>query len=306
MTPIEIIHLFSYNGPNLYGPDPGVLLRVRSDRDRSRRLRNALKDGAQFIGMVLARLEVNTRPAQANLLIEASFSTAEPAVGAALARYVVEGIRAEALGDQEWDRDGPLYDLQQQRRRVALPVAALQLIAEARARRLPVVHRPDGMLQFGYGVRGWVCDPRAQPLPAPPWEKPGPIPLIAVTGAARRAELVSAAAAELTAQGLQVVTRDEADFAATVALLADPASQALVLGLDTADILRRGLAFERCTRALVAHLGEQRPPEALDDDEWARAAALPMLLADETACLDLHDPRLQALAPYAPHGMRAL
>ena len=60
--PTEILQLLGYDGPNLHGPRPGVFMRVRSDRDRSRKLREALKDGAQQAGMVLGYLEIDVEP----------------------------------------------------------------------------------------------------------------------------------------------------------------------------------------------------------------------------------------------------
>ena len=303
---IETISIFAYQGPNINSPEPGVLLRVRCDRDRRRRLRDALKDGAQFIGLVLAGLTLECQPSPAGLLISAYFSTAEPALGAALAAYVVEGIAAQTRDDQDWDREGPLFALQQRRRREALPISAVQRIAEARERRIPVLRRPDGLVQLGYGARGWVFDPAAKPSPTPPWNALGSIPIIAVTGATQRPALIARAVAELRSQGLQPAIGDEFSHAAIIALLADSTSQALVLGLDSAAILRHGLPFERCTRAIVGHMGDQRPPEALDDAEWARAAALPMLIADAPALFDLADLRLQAVVGYAPYGVISL
>ncbi|MEI7772106.1 MAG: DUF4938 domain-containing protein, partial [Chloroflexales bacterium] len=136
-TSIDIIHLHAYEGPNILGPRPGVLLRARSAADRPRRLRAAIRDGAQSVGLVIAHLESESRPLAGGFLLEARFSTSEPAIGAALCRYIVAGMRAEAEGDRAWDRDGPLDALQARRRSAALPVPALQLIAEARRRGLP-------------------------------------------------------------------------------------------------------------------------------------------------------------------------
>src|SRR5689334_14418537 len=129
--PIDIIQLIAFDGPNLYGPRPGVLLRVRSDKDRGARIKNALKDGAQRVGMVLAYLDMASEPADGGYLISANFSTPTPAIGVELARYVVAGLNAKAAGDEEWDAEGPLWDLQKRRRAEALPLAALQITAEA-------------------------------------------------------------------------------------------------------------------------------------------------------------------------------
>lgn len=304
--PIEMLQLFAYAGPNIFLPQPAVLLRVRCDKDRSRRLKDALKDGAQFVGMLMAALEVTAVPAGEGFVISAVFATPTPDLGAALAAYVVEGIRALALGDEEWDKDGPLYALQKRRRHEALPVAALQVLATARKRGLPILALPDGRVQIGYGARAWAFAPADASAAAPPWEQLGAIPLYVVTGERGRAEALQRVAAQLRAAGHAVRVQDDADHAATVALLADPTTQLAALSLETGDILRRGLAFDRCTQAVITDMDGPLPTEAADADEWARALGVPMLLASGPAILNQADPRLAALAAYAPHGVMAL
>src|SRR5688500_9824587 len=84
---IEIQELVAFEGPNAHAPQPGVLLRLRCDADRSRRLRAALKDGAQYVGLVLGRLDVWAAPDAGGWLLGAFFTTPMPSIGAALARY---------------------------------------------------------------------------------------------------------------------------------------------------------------------------------------------------------------------------
>lgn len=311
MTPIVINRLDAYEGPHIYAPAPGVLLRVVCDRDRSRRLRAALKDGAQFIGLLLANLTVEAMAHGEGQLSTALFSTDDPRLGAELCAYVVAGIAAEAAGDDEWDRDGPLFALQARRRAEAMPVAALQLVAEARRRGLPTFGGADGRVQLGYGARGWSFD--ATPLrergalpPSPPWERLGSVPIVAVTGQTGRAAAVAAMAAELAAGGLAVRSHAGAGFDEARALLADPGAEALVLGLDTDELLRRGLPCERCELAVVTDRAGPRPQAADDDDAWVRALGLPMLLSPQAARLNLADPGLLPLVPYAPNGVVAL
>lgn len=311
MQPIEIDRLHAYDGPNIFGPSPGVLLRARCDADRSRRLRLALRDGAQYIGLVIAGLAVEARPLGEGQLVTAHFATEAPAVGAALCEYVAAGIAAEAAGDEEWDRDAPLVALQARLRDESLPVAALQLVAEARARGLPALVRADGLIQLGHGARGWSFDParlraRGAASPEPPWARLGAAPIVAVTGHAGRAAAVRRLAGELAAAGARVAALDGAGFDAARALLADPAAEAIVVGLDTGDILRRGLPFDRCELAAVTDREGPRPPEAADDDEWLRALGVPMLLSPQPARINLDDPRLTPLVPYAPNGVVGL
>jgi hypothetical protein len=303
ITPsITILRLHAYEGPNIFGPRPAVLLRALCSSDRARRLRSAIRDGAQSVGIVIAYLEAEARPLAEGFLVEARFSTEEPTVGAALCRYIVDGMRAEAEGDEEWDRDGPLFDLQARRRREAIPVPAIQLIAEARWRGLPALALPDGQIQLGYGARSWRASPRSGELPAPPWEQIGSIPITLVTGHALRGAAVRRYAAEIAAAGIPVRAEDGLSFDATRDLLADPATHAAVIGLDADEILRRGLPLDRCDQAVVSDMDGQRPGSADDDEEWLRALGLPMFLSPAPVRLNLADSRLHPLLPHAPNG----
>src|SRR5690349_10434413 len=125
--PTELIRVLGLDGPNLYGPQPGVFLRVRSDKDRTRRLKEALKDGAQSIGMVIGYLELDTVAQDGGFVISANFTTPTPAIGVVLAHYVVEGLNHQEAGDEDWDAESPLWELQKRRRAEALPLAALQI-----------------------------------------------------------------------------------------------------------------------------------------------------------------------------------
>lgn len=308
---MTILRLHAYNGPNIHGPAPGVLLRVHCDRDRSERLRAALKDGAQFVGIMLANLIVEAEPSAVGQQITALFGTDAPTLGAELCRYIVAGMNAEAQADDEWDREGPLLALQDRRRAETLPFAALQLMAEARSRGLPSFVCDDGRVQLGYGNRGWSFDPRVlrerdATIPTPPWAELGSIPIVAVTGCQQRKVHVARLADGLVAQGVRPYVLDGAGFAMTRVALADPAAEALVVGLDSGDILRHGLAFDRCDLAVITDQAGVRPAEADDDDEWLRALGIPMLLAPTPVHLNLSDPALQPLVPYAPNGVIGL
>lgn len=309
MPVIEITQLLAYDGPNVFGPQPGVLLRARCDRDRSRRLKAALKDGAQSIGLVIAYLEVTIAADTDGVDICATFATPMPQIGKELAAYIVAGIAAEAIGDEEWDRDAPLLEMQQRRRQAALPVATVQLLAEARRRNVPVLRRADNRIQFGYGVRSWDFDPfqiANEAPPATPWDNLGYIPIYAVTGERRRTEIVQQATALLQQRGIaNIRALPDADYDATRNLLADPAVEAAVIGLQSVDILRRGLAFDRCTQSIIADRDGERPAEARDDVEWTRALGVPMLVSSRPAIFDRDDPALAALVAYAPYGIAA-
>lgn len=301
---IETLQLFAYSGPNIWGAQPGVMLRVRCTTDQRAAIRNSLKDGAQFVGMILAYLEVQISAAEPAPLITAHFITPTPELGRDLAAYVIDGVAAQLRGDEDWDRDGPLFALQKRRRRESLPVAALELVAEARARGLPVLMRPDRRVQFGYGSRSWHFDPHAATDQLqPPWSQLGAVPLYVITGEQRRSAAVAQIGHRLAAAGYAPRVLDNAGYTETAALLADPQVELAVIGLRSAEVLQRGVAFERCTQAIISDRAGPRPPAAYNDDEWLRALGVPMLLSANPAVFDPTVAELADLVRYAPHGV---
>jgi hypothetical protein len=323
--PTEIIQLLGYDGPNLYGPRSGVLLRVHSDKDRAARIKNALKDGAQSVGMVLAYLDVFSEPNGSEYMISANFATPTPAIGVELARYVVAGLNAKESGDENWDAEGPLWDLQKRRRAEALPLSALQITAEAAARGIPAMLRRDGQVQLGYGARSWAFDPmrpkessgsfapddiaigappfaRSADSITVPWERLGPIPIIAIAGGASRDIAARLIAATIAEQGQVVRLATGAGFDATQALLADESAAVAVISLTAAGIAERGMAFERCAFSAITDLPAELPPAIADRAELARALGVPMLITDPASrvALNADVPEITALAEYAP------
>ncbi|GAB4206420.1 MAG: DUF4938 domain-containing protein [Roseiflexaceae bacterium] len=319
--PITILRLLAFEGPNLYGPQPAVALLVRAERDLSARLRDALKDAALAVGVMIARLEVDAQPEGDGFLLGARFVTATSALGAELARYVVDGLNAQQAGDEDWDPEEPLWLLQRRRRAEALPVETLQIIAEAGARDVPVFTRAGGMLQVGYGARGRALpivrrgDPGGllapgeigigTPLPtgneaanALPWEQVGRIPIIALCGGQ-----TAATAARLLAERLPgAALAETAGFDEARALLAGSTTQQAVLGLAASDLVLRGVPFDRCVACALLDLPEPIPQVMADPNELAQALGVPLLLTDPSgvAAINADQPEFLALAQYAP------
>ncbi|WP_298819986.1 DUF4938 domain-containing protein [Chloroflexus sp.] len=299
--PLTIVQLAALHGPNIYHPQTGVALRVSAPADYSQRLRSALKGGALAIGMVIAHLHVTAQPHADGMLISAFFATREPAIGAELCRYVVEGLNAELTGNTEWDPDEPLLTLRDRRQAQALPVAALQLMANARQRDIPTTILPDRRVLLGQGDRSWITtidDLRATPDIQPPWSQLGRIPIVTVTGERYRSQAVAEQAARYEARAIDHANRDS-----VLQALSDPTCTALVVGLETEHLLREGLPFDRCDLAVITDRAGQRPPSAFDDDEWLKALGLPMLCSTAPTLINLTDPALHALIGYAPNGV---
>jgi hypothetical protein len=234
----------------------------------------------------------------------------------------VEALNRAEAGDEEWDAEGPLWELAKRRRATSLPLPALQITAEAAARGIPWQLRADGQLQLGYGARAWAFDPaQFQNRPSAgdeiglgpplartaaaldvPWERVGPIPIVAVAGGAGRDIAAGLIAATLSAQGQAVGLATAAGFDATRDLLANPSAAIAVAGLAAEGIARRGLAFERCAYSAVADLPAELPPQVSGREELARVLGVPMLVTDGEGCVALNAdaPEVAALAEYAP------
>ena len=295
---IEIADLVAFDGPNAHAPQPGVLLLLRSDADRGKRLRAALKDGAQSVGLVLGQLDVWALEVSGGWHVGAFFATPMPALGAALAEYVVDGLRALAAGDEEWDRDGPLFELRRRRRHEAPPLPLLQLQAEARAHGVPWFMRADGRLQLGYGARGTSLGISEIGTESPVWDRLGAMPIVAITGDAARVSAMRHLAQALAGRPGTMVL-DDVGFDEMRALLANPQLTLAVLGLGAAQIERRGVPFDRCQLSAVLDLPHAEGSS--DADERARALGVPLLLTDPggAALLNAGEPAIAGLAQYA-------
>ncbi len=301
--PLRIIHLATFYGPNIYRPQAGIALQLSANADYSDRLRAVLKGGALAIGLVIAHLHVSAQPRADDVLLRVFFTTSEPDIGAELCQYAVSGMNAELGADDSWDPDEPLQALRDRRQAQALPVAALQLIANARQRDLPAIRLPDDRILVGHGAQSWsvtLADLRIAPDLQPPWSQLGRIPLVAVTGERYRQMAVAEQARRYQARAIA-----DADRATVLAALADPDCAALVVGLRTDALLTEGLPFDRCDLAIITDRAGERPAAAADDDEWLRALGLPMLCSTAPTLINLTDPALHPLLSYAPNGVIA-
>jgi hypothetical protein len=303
---IEILHLFAYRGPNIFSPQPGVFLRLHCNSDCSTAVKDIMKDRAQFVGLILAHLDVSVNQQADGYIISLHVTTPTPDLAASLAEHVVQEIQAQQQEDTEWDTDTPLFAMQQRRRRESPGIAALQLAAEARERGLPVLTLPNGNIQVGYGHQSWSFAPpnaHTAPPPSPPWEHIGSIPIYAITGEHHRSAMVQRIESYFHSVEQPIRTLENADYNTTLAVLSDPSTEALLVGLNTADILRHGLAFSQCTFSIITDMEGDQPTEAANTNEWLQALGVPMLISAQPAFVNTDNPTLATLAAYAPHGV---
>ena len=207
-----------------------------------------------------------------------------------MARLAVEALLAELSADPEFDPDDALWEIQRAVRARALPLSALQLLAEAQARQLPAWPLPDGGLQLGTGC-GSIQIGAAQlgssrpdliapatigvgtqpPAPfAPDWPKLAAVPVVAVVGADAEAFV----AARATALPTGWHSAPSTGFEQLRALLSNQTLCGLLVALDLEDLAARGAALDRFAGCIVRPL----PAEAAPD--LRRAAQLAQLLTD--------------------------
>lgn len=321
---IEIVRIATFDGPNGFDPRSGVLAHLRAGRDRSAALRAVLKDAAQRIGLVIGNPRIESKRFVDTVWHEVFFVTPMPAIGAEMVRYAVALLNAQDAGDEAWDADGRLWDLQKQRRAVAPPLQALQLMAEASSRGVPTFVRHDGLLQVGYGARGHTVDlaPFRERKPvlrgsdigagSPPfaqssvgsllsWERLGAVPIVIVSGRAS-AKTTAAFVSRLRQQRSGVATVLTASFDTARDCLTDPSAEVIVLDLDPADLLWRGLPVEQCMVSALLDLPEELVAEAGSRDDLARALGVALLVTAPggRAVLNAEDSAILALAEYAP------
>ncbi|NJP04416.1 MAG: DUF4938 domain-containing protein [Chloroflexaceae bacterium] len=311
--PVQMVLLRRYDGPHIFGPHAGVWLRIGSGDNCQQALTFVLKDLAQFVGIVMVSLDVtaiaglNPGPEPDTWLIDATFQTPTPGLGAAIARYAVDRLNAQLRSSDEntaadtlWYDDPTLFDLKQQCRREALPIASLQLIAEAQQRGVPVLYRPDGAFQLGYGTHGLVYDPTTvvhEMLLAVRWEDIPSVALYAVTGERQRATVVDHIAAFCESVGCHCEKVQDADYQTTLMRLIETEADHVVIGLETADIIQRGLAFAQCQLGVLTDCDGPYPSVAQSSLEWIQALGLPMLLTTGKVLLNTSEPAFASLIP---------
>ncbi len=321
---IDICALTIFDGPNRFDPRPGVLAHLCAGQDAGAALHAALKDAAQRIGLVIGAPHIESRIADDQVWHDVFFMTPMPAIGAEMLRYVVALLNARSAADDAWDADEQLWALQKRRRAAALPLQALQLIAEASARQIPAFVRRNGVIQIGYGVRGYAVDPAlfrksgahlrpadvstgAPPFaqspmsPTVPWERLGVVPVVVVSGGGSHVA-TDIFAARVQARRSGTISALSASFDATRDCLIDPQAETVILDLDPVDLLRRGLPVEQCAVSALLDLPEALVSEAGSRDDLARALGVALLVTapDGRGILNADDPAILALADYAP------
>src|SRR5579859_1410914 len=176
---LTVVRLLAFDGPNMCSPHPGVLLEALADQAYHMQLRAILKQGAQRAGIVIGYLEADAWPLASGYMLRVFFATPQPQPGRELAQ--IASMILAGQDDPDQDSDELWWQLQRQRRALALPVAAVQLLANAAAHGLPAFVRQDGRIQIGFGASGASFD-HTLAVGALPWEQLGTIPLIACTG----------------------------------------------------------------------------------------------------------------------------
>jgi hypothetical protein len=306
---VIVVRLFAFHGPNWVYPQPGVLAELVADRDCSDHLRLQLKEYAQQVGVLLVQLAVTAQTPVTQSQITVQFLTPTPALAADLLTLIVAELATGAADHAESEER--LWALQQQRRREAVPLRALQLIAEAEQRGVPA-WVDAALLRLGWGQRSTQIaldllrerrDLQALPgeislLPPSPalppvidWAQLGTLQLTVVVGGAECVVAVRELGGDLADAAL--------DFAECRQRFAVPNATKFVLGLNTLSLVRHGTAFETCDACAVLNVPNERPV-ALTEAEFVQALGVPALLTKPTGLVVLNadQPELLALQPF--------
>jgi hypothetical protein len=287
---MHIRQLFAFQGPNRYHPTPAVVAFLIATANSSAAVIFRIKETAQTIGVVIGSLDVIASPAESHWLLEVQFRTPMPALGAALLRYVVFYLQADLGTNPNWDAEQALWELQQQRRAQAIPLPTLQLIAEARARGVPVIWRTDRHLQLGYGCYGLKYSSQ---IITPDWQHLGGIAIHVVSGP----HTLALETAQRWQQTMPAATLlADGTFRAIQDALCDPATSELIVVLNHQDVYWHGLAFESCETAIITGLAELE----LSAHERLLLAGLPLLVTAPHGRVYLNRdmPELQELVQY--------
>jgi hypothetical protein len=312
---ITLLESYAFDGPNRHRPQPCVLFHILSNFDATRKITTLLKDAAQRAGIILVQLALNTQTSLHGSITSVIFTTPTPRLAAKLGPYVVAALQAEQSADETWDGDAILLSLQQQRRAEALPLAALQLMAEAAARSIPAFRRTDQALQIGYGQHGrrvpygigspgevimldspgnLAISPANPPELHFDWAGLARIPIVAFSGEDRASSTAATRFALRRAGAWHAIT--QAGFDQARDALSDPHLAQLAVALAAGDLLQRGLPFEQCAACAIIGMPNSNDPTAM-----AESIGLPLLVTDPAgvAALDADTPAIVQLAEYA-------
>lgn len=166
---------------------------------------------------------------------------------------------------------------------------------------------------------GWEDEPTVPWVRRGPWgQRPGRIPVVAVTGTNGKTTVARLIAHMLECSGLTVglastdgawvgrerlLGGDCAGPRTAAAILSDPRTQAAVLETARGGILRDGLAFDTCDVGLVTNISPdhegQDGLERLEDLAWVKALVVESVSGDGRAVLNADDPFVHGMADRA-------
>ncbi len=297
-----IVYAHAFDGPNLYLPVPGVALAVFSAADQQQQISAYLKQFAVRVGIVLGQLRTSISVHPQGMLTELHCATPTPQVALDLACLAVTASFADDQDDHALEE--ALWQAQQQQRAEALPVWAVQLLADARKRNIPAFRWQHG-LQLGYGIRGMYVPVdtgatldglimpdqidirglearRERPEQIIDWARLGTVPLLAISGGtvAQRQAIVQQLRSVVDISDGSYKLLMEGSFEDLRGLLAAPHTQAALLTLDGDMLLRRGLAFEQCRASVILSPDAEQANTHISIEDRLRVIGLPLLVTE--------------------------
>lgn len=325
MQPSEsLVYAYAFDGPNLYRPGPGVALGVLSEHDQQQQISLNLKQLAMRVGIVIGQLSISSIAHSQGILTRLDFATPTPGIALEVACLAVAASIAGKEHSPELEE--ALWQAQQRRRSEALPLWAVQILAEARRRRIPAFRWQQG-LQLGYGTRGMyiavdqgapsaerilpesigISDQgskavgRKQPID---WSKLGSVPLIAISGGdtQQRHDMAERLleAKNIAADSYTLLV--DGSFEDIRRRLVQADTQAAIMTLHPSMLLTRGLPFEECQACVILKPVGQQSEAYVNGENMLRAIGLPLLVTDPQgiALFLLETEQANLLGEYAP------
>lgn len=318
-----LIYAYAFDGPNLYRPGPGVALAVLSKGDRQQQISLNLKQLAMRVGIVIGQLNISSTAHSQGLLTSLDFATPTPGIALEVACLAVAA--SIAGNEHSPEIEEALWQAQQRRRSEALPLWAVQILAEARRRRIPAFRWQQG-LQLGYGTRGmYIAVDQGAPSDelirlehmrssgqdsgamgreqSLDWARLGSVPLIAISGgnAQERHEIAQRLRSD-SKRAVEYKLMLEGSFEDIRSLLATATTEAAIITLHSRMLLTRGLAFETCQACVILKPAEQQSESYVNTEHMLRAIGLPLLVTDPQgiALFLLETEQANLLGEYAP------
>ncbi len=299
---LNVCDLRAFEGPNLYDLVPVTVLRYVGPSADIDPLLNRLAHEQEQLGMPIATATFHGPSALGEHAV--SWRTPYPETLRALLEHILSQPNAPSMA---------AVRAELQREKIDPSLAATLVLAQDRD--LPLLRTSLGW-RIGHGVRSWEWTPDQ----APPWDTLGRIPIVAITGTNGKTTTTRLIDHTLRTAGVRTGRTDTdgiwingqlseggdwTGYGGAQRILASPDVETAVLETARGGLLRRGIAFDRCSVAVLTNVAEDHLPDrgigTVSEMARAKATVVRVLSSSGRAVLNADDPTLVAtVAPLSP------